>query len=304
MVYFGLVQLGLVLTRNNRPNSRKGFVELEKIMKKLMIATLAMVAAASIVSADPVTSANVVGYSTVTIHPGLNMLGTCFQNIGSNTLSIQNLVKIDGLIGYDYDNAIGHDALLIWDPTQQGYPNSYLWAGTVDTTPWLSYDVSGNWIEDVNYTAVNVNLTPGSAVWLNTAITSPTNGLMAGEVHTAGATIPVVNGLTMVANPAPTALSINGGQMTFTGLVGYDYDNAVGHDALLIWDPTQQGYPNTYLWAGTVDTTPWLSYDVSGNWIEDVNYTAVNVTIPVGGACWIQHTGADGSVSFTPISVN
>ena len=54
-------------------------------MKKILMTAAVLACAASIVSAQTVTSANVVGYSKVTMEPGFNMIRAAFLAGGALT---------------------------------------------------------------------------------------------------------------------------------------------------------------------------------------------------------------------------
>ena len=229
------------------------------------------------------------------------MVGVQFKAVGNTdgTIDLQEVLKPDGLTSFDWDAFTEGDSVLIWVTVAQGYKETYFWAGTADTTDALGYDISNTWFDMGTYESADKEVAPGSAVWVKTASTGTATVTLAGEV-TADDTKEVTitgNGFTMVANPFPSDLDINE-DMTVTGLVSFDWDAFTEGDSLLIWDPTAQGYKETYFWAGTADTTAALGYDLSNTWFDMGTYESATKKVPAGGAFWIKTSGAGGKLTF------
>jgi hypothetical protein len=81
--------------------------------------------------------------------------------------------------------------------------------------------------------------------------------------------------------------------LSFTGLVGYDWDNFVEGDFVSIWDPATQSYSKMYLWA---DSDPYDMLGGANKWM-DGDYAPAEEVIPVGGAIFIMSTNG-GSATF------
>ena len=229
------------------------------------------------------------------------MVGVQFKAVGNTdgVIDLQEVLKPDGLMSFDWDAFTEGDSVLIWDPSAQGYKETYFWAGTEDTTDALGYDLSNSWFDMGTYAAADKEVSPGSAVWVKTASSASPTVTLAGEVTTdATKSITITgNGFTMVANPFPSELDINE-DMTVSGLVPFDWDAFTEGDSLLIWDQAAQGYKETYFWAGTADTTDALGYDLSNTWFDMGTYAAATKKVPAGGAFWIKTSGSGGTLTF------
>ena len=107
--------------------------------KSTMIAAIFAASAFSAFAAD-VYSSNIVGYSKLTIHPGLNMIGAGFQIVGgTGGQDMQNIfvdedgVNVGGEAFYLADN------IITWDPTAGGGIGGY--------TTYYKYDSGGTYPE-------------------------------------------------------------------------------------------------------------------------------------------------------------
>ena len=113
-------------------------------MKKLLFVAAA---AAGMVAVADVQSANTVGYTQITIKPGLNMIGTSF-------------FKVDDMGRYDinatFSNCKGNstagagdseaDTIEVWNATNQGYANQrfYFYAYPEEPDPEWDY----HWLDN------------------------------------------------------------------------------------------------------------------------------------------------------------
>jgi len=196
--------------------------------------------------------------------------------------------------------------LMIWDPAAQGYPVFYTWTGpdaeSVGGTEagtnnkWVDL---GTWEGDVA-TLPEIAIPVGGAAWILRTTASEASVTFAGQVKTTATELALSQGFNMFANSMPIALSMNtASQVTYTGLAGIsDWNAMTGGDQLMIWDPAAQGYPVFYTWTGpdaeSVGGTEagtnnkWVDL---GTWEGDVA-TLPEITIPVGGAAWLQRTSA------------
>ncbi len=259
--------------------------------KSTMIAAI-FAASALAASAADVYSSNIVGYSKVDLVPGLTMVGAPFQAVGATgTINIQDVVDTTGLVGYDWNTGTGGDTLIIWDPLTQIYATEYTWS---DADPY-SLGVDNVWMDVGTLSPATEDLPVGSTFFISSSTTTNFVGSLIGEVPAAaaGQDIAFVSGLTMIANPFPYALDINA-DMTATGLVGYDWGTGTGGDTLIIWDPAVQIYSTEYTWS---DADPY-SLGVANVWMDVGTLSPANEQIPIGGAFFINSTGAGGTIDF------
>lgn len=257
--------------------------------KSTMIAAIFAASAFSAFAAD-VYSSNIVGYSKVDLVPGFTMVGVPFQAVGATgTINIQDLVDTTGLVGYDWGTGTGGDTLVIWDPLTQSYANEYTWSGPDGPAGFQSV-----WLDMVVGGVADVEIDVASAYFINSA--TPTNfvGSLVGEVAavTAGDNVAFVTGFTMIANPFPYVLDINA-DMIPTGLVGYDWGTGTGGDTLVIWDSLTQSYATEYTWSGPDGPEGFQSV-----WLDMVAGAVADEQVPVGGAFFINTSGAGGTIDF------
>ena len=261
-------------------------------MKKTLT-LLAILAAIGPAWGAEVVSSNIVGYNKVNLYPGLTMAGIQFQAIGDSNreIDIQDVVSIEGLTGFDWDSFDGGDQMIIWSPSDQLYTTTYVWS---DADPFGA-GTENKWIDDSFSPAEDV-LKTGDAVFFNSSSDKTLTAVFSGEVSdmTAAISLHVSPGLTMLANPFPFELKINE-NMTPSGLVGFDWDSFDGGDQLIVWNPEEQLYDETYIWS---DSDP-FGTGTQNKWIDD-SFSPAEASIPVGGAFFINTSGEGGSISFAP----
>ena len=244
--------------------------------------------------AAEVYSANVVGYTKVSLTTGLTQFGLQFQDVGAidGSLSFKNGIKSSGLMGFDWQGTFAEvDFLSLWDPDSQSYSATYFWSATDDFSIVGEENV---WI-DTSYIPVNVSLPVGSSLFLNT-VSSEANVIISGEVAIEPVTFELKPGLTQFSNPYPVAIPLNA--IAFSGLTGFDWAGTFAEvDFISVWDPISQAYSFTYFWSATDDFSIVGSENV---WI-DTGYTVTDFTIPVGGSVFLFHDGSNSaSATFTP----
>ena len=224
--------------------------------------------------AQQVVSANTVGYTKLTLQPGLNMIGNQFLGVG--TTGFQNINKMfveSSQITPGYDDGEA-DSILRW--TGNGYGEIYYY-DEFDSA-WESVDEPGV----VASTTVN----PGEGVWYKCLSDEPITTMLAGEVPTnLTYTVEIQTGLNFVANPFPSAICPNSENFTVEGVVaGMDDGEA---DSILKW--TGSGYGEIYYF-DDMDTA-WESVDEPGVVINS------NIIDPAKGF-WYKHQGSGAVLTF------
>ena len=240
-----------------------------------------------------VVSSNIVGYQKITLAKGYTQIGIQFQEVGSDGVNTVNGLGFTGLNGYDWDSGEAGDELTIWDASKQGYLNTYLWAADDPLDLGIGANV---WFDEGELAAADVDLTVGDSVFVKSSATAAT-AVISGEVPSSNnasiITKTLAAGYNQFANPFPVAISIN--DLTFTGLVGYDWDSGEAGDELTIWDASKQGYLNTYLWAADDPLDLGIG---AGVWFDEGELATADVTIPVGGTVFVKAQNG-GTVTFT-----
>jgi len=256
-------------------------------MKKLMIA-LTICAVAGLAAAADVVSTNIVGYNTVTLKQGYNLLAVNFGNVGGGAgLTLQQLfptvtngAPVVGLT-FGAGSAAG-DNILFYDPVA-GYKTYFLYKGT-KTSNTLNY----KWVDADLNVADNTNVTSGTAFWFKKIAAGNFTATVAGEA----------------ANDVATTKQIKTGYNTFTSVYPIEWNpndfgvsywttnGAVGGagsatgDNILFYDP-EAGYTTYFLYKST-KTSNTLNY----KWVDaDLNVVTTKILIPGKGA-WYKHGGA------------
>lgn len=286
-------------------------------MKKMMTVLAACAIASFSLAAGDVTSANIVGYSGKSLEKGFNMVGVNFVKIGATDkkISLQSLMNCTGLTAVDWDTVTGGDQLYIWDPSVQGYPAIYSWTGTNADTLLSTTGVSSKWVDlntfdGTSATVPELNVSAGSAVWIQRTGDSDASVVFLGQIEIGQMTTNLLSGFNMIAGPKPVVLDLNdSAKITFTGLAAVDWDTVTGGDQLYIWSSSLQGYPAIYSWTGADADTILSTTGVSSKWVDLNVFDGTSATVPVlqlqfSGAAWIlRTTGTAATVNYTALAL-
>lgn len=251
--------------------------------------TLAFTGATCLANVSLVRTSNVVGYCDIDVAPGLNIIGTSFQDIGATnaTVNIQNVVTSSSFVGIDWSDFSEGDSIQIWSPTVNAYVEYYFWAGSSNTTSILGYDVSNQWIDETSMEPANKSFKVGSGFWLYSNF--PTNIIctISGEVPSGNAgCIAFPQGTNMLGNPYPAEVSIT--NVSTTGLTT--------EDCIRFWRGAS--YETIYYYGVDDGIYPDDSYNVNlGPGWGDYDQIAVTNTIKPGEGFWLN-SESSGSISF------
>ena len=291
-------------------------------MKKLMFAIAA--AAAGTVLAD-VSSANVVGYQTVTIPAQQQtMIGVQFQGIGGESISVQDLIPDplgQGLTGAPTISGAGNaDQLAYWDINEDGH-YIYLYLNNTTSTSavnlprrnkWcvknannkMSAEAKAFWGE--NNTASIAKLQPGMGLWLiRKNYATPTNVTMAGQVTVAQSGLSIALrtgqnmftcGFTQPFAPNPdVAYKDDSKKIKWEekGCVGAATISGAGNaDQLSFWDPNEDGH-YIYLYLNNTTSTSAVNKPRAGHWcVKNAN----NKMTDAAKAFWGENNTASPAV--------
>ena len=170
-------------------------------MKKLIM-TVAVLATASIVTAQTVTSANMVGYTKVNAVGGeLSLVALNFETGG---------VELQDLIGGDVPSG---SSVFLWDKVGGAYSVAAL-------------NTRGTWVPNLTFEL-------GDAVWIQAAGSGTNELIFSGEVLTTNALITLPAGVVATGYYFPVSKDFTATQMAA--------DVANG-SSLFIWDEVAQGY--------------------------------------------------------------
>jgi hypothetical protein len=257
-------------------------------MKKLVMTAAVLTCAASIVSAQTVTSANVVGYYKSLKPAGdLQLLGVSF---GTTASTLDDLLGQSQFTGDpEFQNA---DQVITWNAGTQ----TYKIYGLYDGNAWGDPTVEWRDVEDFYTSAASPVLPVGSAAWLSSPTAPSDVDLIAsGEVPLADSvTNSIVAGLNMLAYPFSADFALDNSGFAASGATGDpEFQNA---DQIIAWDVATQ----TYKIYGLYDGNAWGDPTVEWRDVEDFYTAAQNVTLDLGRGFWYQAASAFTWVEATP----
>jgi len=241
-------------------------------MKKTLM-TVAVATCAAVVTAQAVTSANIVGYYKVAKPAGaLQLAGMNLQQGDLN-----EVLDDSDFVGSYY--ASSADSLLMWDDGIQNYVGYALYDDTAYYTPG-----SREWRPTADFysAAPAIPVAQGAAIWFQSvASSSATDGMFTGEaVIASNATHNIVANLNMIAFPFSATVDLNDTDLKNLGTGGY---YASSSDSILIWDTGINNYVGYALYDDTAYYTPGTV-----EWRPTANFyvPAGDIDIDLGKGFW------------------
>jgi len=227
-------------------------------MKKILITALltGLIAGVAFADSNVVSSANIVGYV---------MLPE--PSSGVDIVSPQFLLSSESpmTLGEAFSDLAEETLLYSWDGTNY---TSYIYYNGYG---WYDFPAFSDLQNDV---VVN----PGQAFWLSAA---GTNALTSGDVPSADTvTNVVVEGINLIANPYPVALTLG----SISNQVGST--TLSDEDLLYAWDGS------TYVSYAYYEGYGWYDFPAFSGLQNDVE-------IPVGKGFWLSIAGVGGDLVFT-----
>jgi len=245
-------------------------------MKKLATAFAASMIA-GLVSAQ-VESQNVVGYNTVTLKQGFNMLACNFDGVGGTTgMSLDQLVPGTTVGLSKATTADNSDNILIFDATTQGYATYFLYYATKGTTTY-----NNRWVLNATTPATNVVLKSGSAFWINIKNTTDLPATFVGQVPSdSSKTLTLKYGFNMIGGVFTADWDPNVLGTTYWAANGTRATTADNADNILVFDATTQGYTTYFLYYATKGTTTY-----NNQWVLNATTKAPDNFVKVGAGVW------------------
>jgi len=216
-------------------------------MKKLVMTVAVLATAASVVTAQTVTSANVVGYSK--------------KNIGAGAFKmVADQFVVDNEAGVSIGEAFGTS---LPDGSEL-----YSWNGSVYLV--FTYFDGLGWFDGDFNDATGVVISRGDALWVKNAGGTATDLIVSGNVPQSGSTTNSLTvGYNLVANPYPTAVALSqlninpvdgdelylfdGVYTTYTYFEGLGWFDGDFNDANAVEVPVGEGF-----WYNTITARSWI----------------------------------------------
>ena len=229
----------------------------------IAIAALTAVSASAQTS-EQVTSKNAVGFVKVEVPS--NQL--TIVSVPFNTLNEKGVYTLDELIGTNMFanwSATVADEVLLW--TGESYSSAFLnddgWADPNVNWKWCYLDGSGNPQPAAENSAYDVSA--GQAFWIRNRHSDKQLYFM-GEVPSAtSTTIPVTEGLVMIANPYPVTKTLD--ELITTNSGAYANWSATVADEILFWSGEKyySAFLNDAGWADPAVNWKWCYLGQDGN---------------------------------------
>jgi len=250
-------------------------------MKKLVTA-FAACALAGLVNAQ-VESVNVVGYQTVTLKQGFNMLACNFDGVsGADGMTLDELVPgtTPGMTG---GNLPGNaDNILVFNAATQGYTTYYLYYVTKGTTTY-----NNKWVLNAT-TPAGVTLKSGDAFWLNLKNATDLPATFVGQVPAeASKTLTLKQGFNMIGGQFSADWDPNSLGATFWAANGTGGNLPSNADNILVFNAATQGYTTYYLYYVTKGTTTY-----NNQWVLNATTPAPANFVKMGSGVWYSKKAA------------
>ena len=234
-----------------------------------------------------------VGYNTVTLKKGYNMLAINFQDIVASAggISIQDLgfTLEAGLTGGA--NAASGDQIQVYDATAGEYTTYFLYNNVRQPTN----PKNGKWCTSSGAVADNVTFMNGASFWYRKRGDDDATVALAGGVSAQpNQTIEIVAGYNMIGNAFPANFNPNDFGIDFwkaaitAGAVGGA--NTASGDQIQVYDAAAGEYTTYFLYNNVRQPTN----AKNGKWCTSTG-TAVDAgveMIPLGKGAWYRHRGS------------
>ncbi len=231
-----------------------------------------------------VVSSNVVGYQKLTIYPTWTMIANPFLVVGDNDVAdLQGMIvdmETNGKASGSLETA---DNLQIWTGTT--YKNYYYYTSGGELGP--TYD--NKWYDAENEDDPTIDELPaGYGAWFKNATGATKQLTIAGEVSKAPVEVSINPTWTMIANPYPADLPLNG-SIDWVANGSTASDSLETADNIQIW--TGGTYKTYYLYTSGGELGP--TYDNKWYDAENEDDPTTDV-IPSGSAAWYKN--ASGTI--------
>ncbi|MDD5705333.1 MAG: hypothetical protein PHR35_05370 [Kiritimatiellae bacterium] len=256
-------------------------------MKRSITAIMALLFAAGMVSAE-VTSENIVGYNTVTLKQGYNLLAVNFEKVvAEGDLTMQELFTTvtNGVLvdGYTAGNVGTGDNIQFYDTASSSYDIYYLYKGA-KTSDTKNY----KWVSAAGVVADSKPVTNGTAFWFKRVAAGEMTTVFAGQVaNDVATTKQVLTGYNTFSTIYPVAWNPNDFGTQYWSTNGAVAGNVGSGDNIQFYDTGTSSYEIYYLYKGakTSDTKNYKWVTAGGAVVGD------DIMIPGKGA-WYKHGGA------------
>ena len=231
-------------------------------------------------------SSNVVGYQKLSIPAGgYALLANPFTIVGSDgeTFKINDMFANDSDVSTSGNNSSLGDTIEVWDPTEQGYSSMYFFSARVTGGAAWALGATPR-------VATTESMEAGDGFWYRNRGSSPISLVVSGEVATNDVEVTLAPGYTLVCNPFPADLPLNGA-IDWAAAGSTAGNNSSLGDTIEVWDPTEQGYSSMYFFSARITGgAAWA--------LGSTPRVATTDSIPAGSGFWYRNRG-DSDIVIT-----
>ena len=258
-------------------------------MKKLLFVAAA---AAGMVAVADVQSANTVGYTQITIKPGLNMIGTSF-------------FKVDDMGRYDinatFSNCKGNcvagegedvaDDIMVYDAAKQTYAYNQFFFYAYPEEPDENYDY--HWLDSLtgDFREGGFIIPTANGFWYRHRGDKDIVLNASGAVGNEDVQVTLKPGLNMIVNPFPVAFELNDGTINWkeAGVTAGEGEDVA--DDIMVYDASLQTYAFNQFFFYAYPEEPDENYDY--HWLDSLtgDFREGGANVPVGGGFWYRNRG-------------
>ena len=233
---------------------------------------------------------DIVGYTTVTIKPGYNMVAVNFDNLGEDaSISIQDLFPgSEGGVYTAGSGAAKADKIMVWNTTVGEYTTYFLYKASRGTS-----DRDYKWVDAANLSVIsNKTFSSGDSFWYYSRATEDFDVTIKGLVATEDKQeVDIVPGYNMIGSCFPANFNPNTFDVatwqTSGAIAG---SGAAKADKIMVWDAAKGEYTTYFLYKASRGTS-----DRDYQWVDAASIgEAVNATtevMPAAKGAWYFHRG-------------
>ena len=270
----------------NRSNSRH--IELNSIVSDELFQVEDPNPYCAAVALADVTSANIVGYNTVTLKPGWNMLAVNFKNVANdNGIDINDLFPGKGKEDTVFTPGAGEasaDYVQVWDANEGKYTTYFLYKKAKGTSE------ANYWWTDANAAVTSKSFKNGDAFWFYKRGDKDVTANISGEVYLDTVKeVAIKPGWNMIGSFFPAGWKLNDEYYTPSYWENSGAVPGAGEasaDYIQVWDATTSKYTTYFLYKKAKGTS-----DANYTWTDANAATFKGDVLTAGKGAWYYHRG-------------
>ena len=256
-------------------------------MKKIMIAAVAATSIVAFAGQAQATESSVVGYQSITINPGFNLISLNFEPIAGESVDIQDLIA-DKTVLVAGTGAANSDQIQIWDGTKF---TTYFYRAYKSQNPG-KFTLGPCWVDGTS-TATAAQpavkqIGRGMGVWFARPATADAGVItLTGAVGSSAQNIQINKGFNMIGSAFPVDITVNSETCPINwSKCAVAGGAAATSDQIQIWDGTKF---TTYFYRAYKSSNPG-KFTLGPCWVDGTSTATAasptTLTIPAGVGFW------------------